>query len=108
MRKVPLQRDVASLEWKLLTLSSVTPPMWRRVFGLLRHESNDGSACFRASNVCQRLAQDPVKTDSDKYKILLENERVRVLEYRVSQKKKPQRMRIRTLWFWRAVLLNGN
>jgi hypothetical protein len=27
-------------------------------------------------------AQDPVKTDSDKYKIVLENERVRVLEYR--------------------------
>ena len=27
-------------------------------------------------------AQDPVKTDSDKYKVVLENERVRVLEYR--------------------------
>jgi hypothetical protein len=28
------------------------------------------------------LAQDPVKTDSDKYKIVFENERVRILEYR--------------------------
>jgi hypothetical protein len=27
-------------------------------------------------------AQDPLKTDSDKYTIVLENERVRVLEYR--------------------------
>ncbi len=27
-------------------------------------------------------AQDPAKTDSDKYKVVLENERVRVLEYR--------------------------
>ena len=27
-------------------------------------------------------AQDPVKTDSDKYKVVLENEHVRVLEYR--------------------------
>lgn len=30
---------------------------------------------------CAR-AQDPIQTDGDKYKILLENERVRVLEYR--------------------------
>lgn len=28
------------------------------------------------------LAADPVKTDGDKYKVLLENDRVRVLEYR--------------------------
>ncbi|MFZ0611492.1 MAG: hypothetical protein WAM73_04580 [Desulfobacterales bacterium] len=28
------------------------------------------------------VAQDPVVTDGDKYKVLLENERVRVLEYR--------------------------
>ena len=28
------------------------------------------------------LAQDPIKTDGDKYKVRLENERVRVLEYR--------------------------
>lgn len=27
-------------------------------------------------------AQDPVKSDGDKYKVVLENERVRVLEYR--------------------------
>jgi len=27
-------------------------------------------------------AQDPAKTDSDKYKVVLENDRVRVLEYR--------------------------
>ncbi len=27
-------------------------------------------------------AQDPVQTDGDKYKVILENERVRVLEYR--------------------------
>ena len=27
-------------------------------------------------------AQDPARTDSDKYKVVLENERVRVLEYR--------------------------
>jgi hypothetical protein len=27
-------------------------------------------------------AQDPVKTDSDKYKVVFENDRVRVLEYR--------------------------
>lgn len=28
------------------------------------------------------LAQDPTQTDGDKYKVVLENERVRVLEYR--------------------------
>ncbi len=28
------------------------------------------------------IAQDPAKTDGDKYKVVLENERVRVLEYR--------------------------
>ena len=28
------------------------------------------------------LAQDPVKTDGDKYKVVLENDRVRVMEYR--------------------------
>ncbi len=28
------------------------------------------------------MAQDPVKTDGDKYRMLLENDRVRVLEYR--------------------------
>lgn len=28
------------------------------------------------------MAQDPVKTDGDKYKVRLENEHVRVLEYR--------------------------
>ena len=28
------------------------------------------------------FAQDPVNTDSDKYKLVLENERVRVLDYR--------------------------
>jgi beta-alanine degradation protein BauB len=28
------------------------------------------------------IAQDPAKTDSDKYSVVLENERVRVLEYR--------------------------
>jgi len=28
------------------------------------------------------MPQDPVKTDGDKYTVLLENERVRVLEYR--------------------------
>jgi len=28
------------------------------------------------------LAHDPVVTDGDKYKVLLENDRVRVLEYR--------------------------
>ncbi|HWO42180.1 MAG TPA: cytoplasmic protein [Candidatus Eisenbacteria bacterium] len=27
-------------------------------------------------------AQDPVKTDSDKYKVVFENDRVRILEYR--------------------------
>lgn len=32
--------------------------------------------CFSVS------AQDPVKTDSDKYKVILENDRVRILEYR--------------------------
>ena len=30
----------------------------------------------------QLWAQDPVRTDSDKYKVVFENERVRVLEYR--------------------------
>jgi hypothetical protein len=28
------------------------------------------------------LAQDPVKTDGDKYKVVFENDRVRVMEYR--------------------------
>ncbi len=33
--------------------------------------------------ICSSLfAQDPVKTDGDKYKVILENERVRVLEYK--------------------------
>jgi hypothetical protein len=32
--------------------------------------------------VAELWAQDPVKTDSDKYKVVLDNERVRVLEYR--------------------------
>jgi len=32
--------------------------------------------------VARVWAQDPVKTDADKYKLLFENERVRVLEYR--------------------------
>jgi|WetSurMetagenome_2_1015567.scaffolds.fasta_scaffold722668_1 beta-alanine degradation protein BauB len=31
---------------------------------------------------CNLFAQDPAKTDSDKYSVVLENERVRVLEYR--------------------------
>jgi hypothetical protein len=34
------------------------------------------ASCFQAS------AQDPVKTDGDKYKMVLENDRVRVLEYK--------------------------
>ena len=29
----------------------------------------------------QSVAQDPAKTDGDKYKVILENDRVRVLEY---------------------------
>ena len=40
-------------------------------------------------------AQDPAKTDSDKYKVVLENERVRVLEYPTNRKTKPQCMRTR-------------
>jgi beta-alanine degradation protein BauB len=35
--------------------------------------------CIVVTNI---YAQDPAKTDSDKYKVVLENERVRVLEYR--------------------------
>jgi hypothetical protein len=31
---------------------------------------------------CRASAQDPVVTDGDKYKVILENDRVRVLEYR--------------------------
>jgi beta-alanine degradation protein BauB len=31
---------------------------------------------------CYTWAQDPANTDSDKYKVVLENDRVRVLEYR--------------------------
>ena len=34
------------------------------------------------SSVVQVRADDAVKTDPDKYKVVLENERVRVLEYR--------------------------
>jgi beta-alanine degradation protein BauB len=34
------------------------------------------------------FAQDPVKTDGDKYKMILENERVRVLEYTDKPKEK--------------------
>jgi hypothetical protein len=37
---------------------------------------------FVLLTVAELWAQDPVKTDSDKYKVVLENERVRVLEYR--------------------------
>ena len=51
-------------------------------------------------------AQDPVKTD--KYRVVLDNDRVRVIEYHDKPGEKPPCMRIRTLWFWRAVLLNGN
>ena len=34
------------------------------------------------SSALQVWAEDAVKTDPDKYKVVLENERVRVLEYR--------------------------
>ena len=36
------------------------------------------------------LAQDPVQSDGDKYKVILENERVRVLEYRDQPGQKTQ------------------
>ncbi|MDX5409332.1 MAG: hypothetical protein LPJ94_03805 [Thauera sp.] len=35
-----------------------------------------------AGLACAGYAQDPVVTDGDKYRVLLENEQVRVLEYR--------------------------
>ena len=53
-------------------------------------------------------AQDPLKTDSDKYSIVLENERVRVLEYHDNPGDKTTMHDTRTLSWWRAVLLNGN
>ncbi len=37
------------------------------------------------------MAQDPIKTDGDKYKVLLENDKVRVLEYRDRPGEKTQR-----------------
>jgi hypothetical protein len=37
---------------------------------------------FVFMTVGEAWAQDPAKTDSDKYRVILENERVRVLEYR--------------------------
>jgi len=42
------------------------------------------AAAFASIALCSlgALAQDPVKTDGDKYKVVLENDRVRVLEYR--------------------------
>ena len=39
------------------------------------------------------LAQDPVQTDGDKYKVLLENDQVRVLEYTDQPGQKTQRHR---------------
>ena len=38
--------------------------------------------CLLLSSAVQVWANDAVKTDPDKYKVVLENERVRVLEYR--------------------------
>lgn len=38
--------------------------------------------CLIAFASMPALAQDPIKTDGDKYKLKFENERVRVLEYR--------------------------
>jgi hypothetical protein len=41
--------------------------------------------CFLAATLCASVgasAQDAVRTDGDKYKVVLENEQVRVLEYR--------------------------
>jgi quercetin dioxygenase-like cupin family protein len=38
--------------------------------------------CLLLSNVVNVWADDAVKTDPDKYRVVLENERVRVLEYR--------------------------
>jgi quercetin dioxygenase-like cupin family protein len=38
--------------------------------------------CLVALAGAPALAQDPVKTDGDKYKLKFENDRVRVLEYR--------------------------
>ena len=35
-----------------------------------------------SASVFHASAQDPVKTDGDKYKLVLENDRVRVLEYK--------------------------
>ena len=37
------------------------------------------------------LAQDPIRTDGDKYKVLLENDKVRVLDYRDRPGEKTQR-----------------
>ncbi len=39
---------------------------------------------------------DPTSTDPDKYKVIFENERVRVLEYRDDPVKQRGRMSIRT------------
>ena len=38
--------------------------------------------CLLLSSAVQVWADDAVTTDPDKYKVVLENERVRVLEYR--------------------------
>jgi len=45
----------------------------------MRHKFLVGTMLF--ISVIQIFAQDPVKTDGDKYKVILENDRVRVLEY---------------------------
>ena len=37
---------------------------------------------FRIGDIWRGFGSGPVKTDSDEYKIVLENERMRVLEYR--------------------------
>jgi beta-alanine degradation protein BauB len=49
--------------------------------GGVNNDSADVLA-FSVFDVRRRWAQNPMKTDSDKYKVVLENERVRVLEYR--------------------------
>jgi quercetin dioxygenase-like cupin family protein len=37
---------------------------------------------FLSASAFQAFAQDPAKSDGDKYKVIMENDRVRVLEYK--------------------------
>jgi hypothetical protein len=51
-------------------------------------------------------AQDPVKTSPQYYKVLLENDQVRVLEYRLKAGERSQCIRTPRAWYMSSVVPN--